>query len=38
MAEEKALLDRELSEYRAHPEAGSGWNEVQVRIRQASRL
>lgn len=38
MAEEKALLDRELEEYRAHSEAGAAWNDVQARIRQASRL
>jgi putative addiction module component (TIGR02574 family) len=31
--EEKALLDRELAEYRQNPEAGSGWNEVAARLR-----
>ena len=36
-AEEKALLDRELEEYRQNPEAGSSWNEVEARLRQPSR-
>ena len=36
-AEEKALLDRELEEYRRNPEAGSAWNEVEARIRKSSR-
>jgi len=36
-AEEKALLDRELEEYRRNPEAGSHWNEVEARIRKSSR-
>jgi putative addiction module component (TIGR02574 family) len=35
--EEKALLDRELEEYRRNPEAGSGWPEVEARIRKPSR-
>lgn len=35
--EEKALLDRELEEYRRNPEAGSSWNEVEARIRKSSR-
>ena len=35
--EEKALLDRELEEYRQNPEAGSSWNEVEARIRKPSR-
>jgi putative addiction module component (TIGR02574 family) len=35
--EEKALLDRELAEYRRNPEAGSSWNEVEARLRQSSR-
>jgi putative addiction module component (TIGR02574 family) len=35
--EEKALLDRELAEYRQNPEAGSSWNEVEARIRKPSR-
>jgi putative addiction module component (TIGR02574 family) len=35
--EEKALLDRELEEYRRNPEAGSTWSEVQARIRNPSR-
>jgi putative addiction module component (TIGR02574 family) len=35
--EEKKLLDRELAEYRQNPEAGSSWNEVEVRIRQSPR-
>ena len=32
--EEKALLDRELDEFRRDPSAGSTWNEVQARIRK----
>jgi putative addiction module component (TIGR02574 family) len=36
-AEEKALLDRELEEYRRNPEAGSTWNEVEARLRKPSR-
>lgn len=36
-AEEKALLDLELAEYRQNPEAGSSWNEVEARIRKSSR-
>jgi putative addiction module component (TIGR02574 family) len=36
-AEEKALLDRELEEYRQNPEAGSSWNEVAARLRQPSQ-
>jgi putative addiction module component (TIGR02574 family) len=35
--EEKALLDRELEEYRKNPQAGSTWNEVEARLRQTSR-
>jgi len=35
--EEKALLDRELEEYRRSPEAGSSWNEVEARLRKSSR-
>ncbi|HEX5400147.1 MAG TPA: addiction module protein [Verrucomicrobiae bacterium] len=35
--EEKALLDRELEEYRRNPEAGSTWNEVEARIRKPAR-
>lgn len=34
--EEKALLDRELEEYRRNPEAGSNRNEVEARIRKPS--
>ena len=36
-AEEKALLDRELEEFRRNPEAGSSWNEVEARLRRATR-
>jgi hypothetical protein len=36
-AEERALLDRELEEYRKNSEAGSTWNEVEARIRKPSR-
>ena len=35
--EGKALLDRELEEYRRNPEAGSTWDEVEGRIRKPSR-
>ncbi len=35
--EEKALLDRELAEYEANPEAGSTWDEVEARIRRSVR-
>ena len=35
--EEKALLDRELEEYRRNPDAGSSWKEVESRIRKPSR-
>ena len=35
--EEKAMLDRELEEYRQNPKAGSAWNEVEARLRQTSR-
>lgn len=35
--EEKALLDRELEEYRRNPEAGSAWDEVQARVRKPVR-
>ncbi len=31
--EEKVLLDRELAESRRNPEAGSGWDEVEARLR-----
>jgi putative addiction module component (TIGR02574 family) len=33
-AEEKQLLDRELEEYRANPQAGSTWDEVEARLRK----
>lgn len=36
-AEEKALLDRELEEYRRNPEAGSTWKEVEARLRKPTR-
>ncbi len=32
--EEKALLDTELADYAANPNAGSSWVEVQARLRQ----
>jgi putative addiction module component (TIGR02574 family) len=35
--EEKALLDREMEEYRRNPEVGSSWSEVEARIRKPSR-
>jgi putative addiction module component (TIGR02574 family) len=31
--EEKALLDRELEDYRQHPNVGSAWEEVEARLR-----
>jgi len=34
--EEKALLDRELEEYRSNPTAGSTWAEVEARFRKKS--
>jgi len=34
-AEEKALLDRELQEYRSNPDAGSSWEEVEARLRKS---
>ena len=37
LPEEKALLDRELTEYRDNPRAGSTWNEALTRIRKSSR-
>jgi putative addiction module component (TIGR02574 family) len=33
-AEEKALLDRELEEYKSNPKAGSTWAEVEARLRK----
>lgn len=32
--EEKTLLDAELADYAANPNAGSPWAEVQTRLRQ----
>ncbi|PAW90081.1 MAG: hypothetical protein B9S33_02225 [Pedosphaera sp. Tous-C6FEB] len=32
--EEKTLLDAELADYAANPNAGSSWAEVQARVRQ----
>lgn len=32
--EEKTLLDAELADYAANPNAGSSWSEVQARLRQ----
>jgi len=34
---EKAMLDRELEEYRRNPDAGSSWKEVEPRIRRPSQ-
>ena len=36
-AAEKALLDRELVDYRKNPDAGSTWPEVEARLRKPSR-
>ena len=33
-AQEKALLDTELADYAANPNAGSSWADVQARLRQ----
>ncbi len=35
--EERAMLDRELEEYRRNSDAGSSWKEVEPRIRKPSR-
>jgi len=35
-AEEKAILDRELEDYRQHPNAGASWEEVEARLRGRS--
>ncbi len=32
-AEEKALLDRELSDYESNPNAGASWSDVEARLR-----
>lgn len=32
-AEEKALLDGELEDYKANPKTGSSWPEVKARLR-----
>ncbi len=36
-AEERALLDHELEDYRQHPDAGSSWEEVEARLRGPSQ-
>lgn len=36
-AEDKALLDRELEEFRQDPQAGSTWDEVKARLRKPTR-
>ena len=36
-AGEKALLDRELEEFRKNPQAGSTWEEVEARLRKPTR-
>jgi putative addiction module component (TIGR02574 family) len=35
-SEEKALLDRELEDYRRNPEDGSPWEEVEARLGKSS--
>jgi putative addiction module component (TIGR02574 family) len=35
-AAEKALLDREMEDYRKNPDAGSSWTEVEARLRGPS--
>ena len=32
--EEKALLDRELEEFKSNPNAGAAWSEVEPRLRK----
>lgn len=34
---EKAILDRELAEYEANPDAGSSWESVEARIRSSQK-
>ncbi len=34
--EEKAMLERELEDYRLNPDAGSPWEEVESRARKSS--
>ncbi|MGA2751305.1 MAG: addiction module protein [Verrucomicrobiota bacterium] len=36
-ADEKSLLDRELEEYQANPNAGAEWKEVEARLRRQIR-
>ena len=36
-AEEKALLDQELEDYRHNPDAGSPWPEVETRLRKPAQ-
>ncbi len=36
-AAEKALLDRELEDYRKNPDPGSTWPEVEARLRKPTR-
>ena len=35
--EEKSLLDQELEEFQASPEAGSEWLEVRARLREKGK-
>jgi putative addiction module component (TIGR02574 family) len=32
-AEVRALLDREMEDYRQHPDAGSSWEKIEARLR-----
>jgi len=36
-AEEKSMLDLELNDYQANPNAGAEWKEVESRLRQQIR-
>jgi hypothetical protein len=36
-AEERALLDQELEDYRRNPNAGSPWLEVEARLRKPAQ-
>jgi len=36
-AEEKALLDQELEDYRHNPDAGRSWVEVEARLRNPAQ-
>ena len=35
--DEKQVLDKELEEFRANPNAGSSWQDVEARLRSSSQ-